>query len=159
MAETITVEFAAWEPDAALLNGQQVPEARNVIPAKRGYRPVPAVVAVTSAALDNTVLEVFSSKAMDGTLTTYASTATGIYALEAGAWVARYSVSPLSANRYFAQYGDALYSLYGTTLLKQASWATNFTAVSDAPSGEILSVIRDFLVMGRYCACGKAHEP
>ena len=42
-----------------------------------------------------------------------------------------------------------LYALYGTALLKQAAPGDNFAAVGGAPSGEVLAVIRDFLVMGR----------
>ena len=147
--QTVTVEFGPWEPDTALLNGQQAPEAKNVIPAKRGYHGVPSLVAVTSSALAAPVLEVFTSKAMDGTLITAASTADGIYMLEAGEWVSRYSGSEATGIRAFAQYGDALFALYGTSLLKQATPNTAFAAVSDAPSGETLSLIRDFLVLGR----------
>ena len=42
--QKVQLEFGAWEPDQALLNGQQVPAAQGVIPAKRGYRPFPRIV-------------------------------------------------------------------------------------------------------------------
>jgi hypothetical protein len=84
--QTVTVEFGAWEPDAALLNGQQAPEARNVIPAQRGYRSMPGMDKGRYAALSDPVLEMFSTKQMDGTILTYAATSDDIYALEGGAW-------------------------------------------------------------------------
>lgn len=144
----VTVEFGPWEPDAALLNGQQAPEARNVIPMKRGYAPIPTLTPLTPS-LGSAALEVFASKAMDDTLVTAAATSSGIRMLEAGAWVTRYSGTPVSDNRYFAQYGDAIYATFGNVLLKQTTPGTAFSAVSGAPTGEILSVIRDFLVLGR----------
>ena len=145
----VTVEFGAWEPDAALLNGQQAPEARNVIPAKRGYHPVPSVVAVTTTALADAPIEVFTNRDMNDSLVTAAATADSIYMLESGAWVQRYTDTPVLTSRYFAQYGDALYASFGGVLVKQPSPGSNFAAVSGAPTGEILAVIRDFLVLGR----------
>ena len=51
MADMITLEFGPWEPDAALLAGQQAPEARNVIPAKRGDKSVQSLQAVLQVPL------------------------------------------------------------------------------------------------------------
>lgn len=151
-----TLEFGAWEPDAALLNGQQAPEACNVIPAKRGYRPFHSLVAVTTAALVDPVLEVFTSKGLDGELITAAATDDGIYMLEAGDWEQRHSGTVATNNRWFAQYGSALYALYGNALLKQAAAGQVYVPITtaegfdyDAPTGELLAVIRDFLVLGR----------
>ena len=156
MADRITVEFGPWEPDAALLNGQQAPEARNVIPAKRGYRPVQSVVAVTTAALPERVREVYTSKDLAGDIITAAATKNGIYMLEAGDWEQRHSGSVATDNRWFVQYGSALYAIFGTALLKQATPGTAFAAVSGAPTGDILSIVRDFLVMGRVGGVGNA---
>lgn len=149
MADKITLEFAAWEPDMALLAGQQVMEARNVMPAKRGYKSVQELQAVLQAALPARVLDVFVGKAMDDTITTVATTEDGIYELLSNAWVQKYNTVPLSGNRGFAQYGSALYAMYGNALLKQAASGESFAAVSGAPTGELLSVVRDFLVLGR----------
>ena len=149
MADRITLEFGPWEPDAALLGGQQAQEARNVLPAKRGYRPVRALNAMNAPALASRALDVFVGKGMDGTIATLAATASGIYELSSGAWAEMHSGTAISANRMFAQYGDGIYALYGNALLKQAGAGQNFAAVTAAPTGEILSVIRDFLVLGR----------
>ena len=162
MANMTTLEFGAWEPDAALLNGLQAPEACNVIPEKRGYRPVPAIEVGKYEALPGAALEVYASKDMADNMATLAATSDGIYAMEWDedeqkfTWVQRYAVTPLTESRYFAQYGDAVYALWGTQLLKQASPGTNFEPVTqaegydyDAPAGEVMGTIRDFLVIGQ----------
>ena len=153
MADRITLEFGPWEPDAALLGGQQAPEARNVIPAKRGYRSVQSLQAAIPEALPARALDVFMGKAMDDNVRTVAATASGLYeyayADSAWTWAQRHSGTALTADRWFAQYGSALYALYGNALLKQAAAGEDFAAVSGAPTGEVLSVVRDFLVLGR----------
>ena len=163
MASMTTLEFGAWEPDAALLNGQQAPEACNVIPEKRGYRPVPAMNTGRYPALAAEAREMFAVKAMDDTLTTYAATDGKIYAMEAGAWVQRWSATPLTADRYFAQYGSEIYALFGTQLLVQTAPGVNFKAVTtangfpyDSPAGSVLGTVKDFLVIGQLTAMPNA---
>lgn len=156
MAESKVIEFGAWEPDAALLNGQQAPEAKNVIPAKRGYRFFPGFEKGRNAALAGAAKEMCSVKDMDGTMLTYAATSGKIFALEASVWTERYSATPLTDSRYFAQYGDEVFALFGGALLKQPAWQQNFEPVTtaegysyDAPAGEVLGTVRDFLVIGQ----------
>ena len=48
----VKLDFGAWEPDAALLDGGHAPEARNVIPARRGYRPMHGLAPAQFAPLD-----------------------------------------------------------------------------------------------------------
>ena len=37
------IEFAPWEPDMAKLEGSAAHEAKNVLPSKRGYVPMPSL--------------------------------------------------------------------------------------------------------------------
>lgn len=145
------IDFGAWEPDAALLDGRQAPEARNVIPSARGYRPLSGCAALGFDALPSAAKAAFSRRDMYGTNTTFAATLEGLYALEGRRWTLKYEGETASGVRAFAEYGDAVYALFGSTLLKSsvAGVAQNFEAVADAPSGEVLGVIRDFLVLGR----------
>ena len=145
------IAFGPWEPDAALLDGQQAPEARNVIPAARGYRFLSGSAPLTFNALPSAVKSAFSRRDMYGTNTTFAATDTGIYTLEGSSWALKYEGETASGVRTFAEYGNAVYALFGSTLLKSgvAGVAQNFEPVQNAPSGEVLGVIRDFLVMGR----------
>ena len=143
--------FGAWEPDAALLNGEQTPEARNVIPARRGYRPLCGSVALAYDALPSQAKAAYSQRDLYGTNTTFAATAEGIYTLEGKTWAPKYAGTTASNVRAFTEYGNAVYALFGSTLLKSsvAGVAQNFEAVEGAPAGEVFGVIRDFLVMGK----------
>lgn len=146
------LEFGPWEPDAALLDGAQAPEAKNVIPARRGYRPLSGLSPLLHPALSERVLAAFSLKDTGGNLLTFAAVKSGIYALEGGEWAEKYAGQAISDVREFAEYGSAVYALYGTTLMKSAvtsGSAGEFLPVEGAPSGEVLGVVRDFLVLGR----------
>ncbi|HJD98011.1 hypothetical protein [Mailhella massiliensis] len=152
MAMTKTrLDFGPWEPDAALLNGAQAPEARNVIPAARGYRPLPSAAALNLDPMPSQVKAAYARHDMYGTNIAFAAAAGGIYALEGGSWVQKYAGATASDVRAFAEYGDAVYALFGSKLLKSAlsGVAGEFHAVEGAPAGEALGVIRDFLMLGR----------
>lgn len=146
-----TVEFGSWEPDVPLLAGRQASEARNVIPGKRGYRCLRGLVGMQYPALPEAALAAASLRNLDGSLLTVAATDSGIFALEGGAWLRKYSGSVASKTRAFSDYGAAIYSLFGTTLVKAAATGAvgEFQEVEGAPHGEILGVVRDFLVIGR----------
>lgn len=159
MADRTALEFGAWEPDAALLNGLQTPEAINVIPVKRGYRPFPSVETGKYPALPGMAMEMFSAKDMGDSMVTMAATSGKIYALENGAWVQRWSSTPLTGSRCFAQYGDEIYAIFGSQLLVQPGDGTDYKAVTtaegfsyDAPAGDVLGTIRDFLVIGQLAS-------
>ena len=148
----ISLEFGAWEPDVALLNGTQAPEAKNVVPAKRGYRPMFGTCPMGFPALSGAVLSGYAMKDVDGNLLTLAATDGGIYTLENKQWVQKYSGTALSDVREFVEYGAAVYALYGTKLIKSdidAGNAGEFSEVTGAPGGSVLGVIRDFVVIGQ----------
>lgn len=153
MADKITLEFGPWEPDLALLAGQQAPRARNVIPAKRGWKSAPSPVRGRMPALSGRVLAMHAEKSLDGSMSTAAALEGGIFMLEGGAWVQRHEGTALTSGRAFASYGSELYALFGTQLLRQARQATAFAEVTAAPAAERLGVIRDFLVLG--CLSGR----
>lgn len=146
------LDFGPWEPDAAILNGTQAPEAKNVVPAKRGYRPLFNASDMDYPALTDTVLSAFSMKDVNGNLFTLAATAEGIYALESQEWTQKYSGTSISSIREFVEYGSTVYALYGTKLIKSDTGENSagmFTEVTDAPAGSVLGVIRDFVVIGK----------
>ncbi len=145
------LDFGPWEPDAALLNGTQAPEARNVIPSARGYRPMSSVAELKFDALPSQVKAAYARRDLYGTNIAFAATQEGLYTLEGASWVRKYAGETAIPVRAFAEYGDAVYALFGSTLLKStvAGTAQDFAAVEGAPEGEVLGVIRDFLVLGR----------
>lgn len=148
----VRLDFGPWEPDVALLNGQQAPEAKNVVPASRGYKPLFGASVMQYPALSGRVISSFSMKDVDGNLLTLAATSEGIFALENKLWVQKYGESSLSDVREFVEYGPSVYALYGTTLVKSEVAAGNageFSPVEGAPNGSVLGVIRDFVVIGQ----------
>lgn len=147
----VALEFGAWEPDAALLNGQQAPEAKNCIPAKRGYRPMRGVAPMMYPALSGKVLDAASLRVGESLLT-WAATDGGLHALEAGEWAQKYEGVALSKSREFCDYGAAIYVLYGSQLLKadiDGGVTGQFAEVDGAPNAEVMGVVKDFLVLGR----------
>lgn len=152
----VAFEFGSWEPDAALLNGQQAPEARNCVPAKRGYRPMQSLSPMLFDALPEQARAGFSKK--DGeTLLTYAATKGGIYALENSEWQQKYSGTAVSEGRYLIDYGMSVYALFGRELVKadvSGGVTSDFSVVASAPGAEVLGVVKDFLVLGRLTEYG-----
>ena len=147
----VALDFGPWEPDAALLGGAHAPEARNVIPARRGYRPMHGLAPAQFAPLPEQVRAGFSKKDGD-TLLTYMATEGGIFALEAGDWVSKHSGTAVSEGRELLDYGMSLYALFGRELLRadiSGGVTSAFTPVDGAPGAEVMGVVRDFLVLGR----------
>lgn len=153
-----TIEFSAWEPDQPVYGGIQSSEALNVIPGKRGYRCMPGLAKMAKPALSSRVIGAFSMKDLSGGLITVVSTEQGIFSLDGAEWAQKYSEGALSSNREFVSYGDAIYALYGTILLKaEVSGAVHdFSAVKDAPAAARLGIIKDFLVLGNLSGQGNA---
>jgi hypothetical protein len=147
----VALEFGAWEPDAALLNGQQAPEAKNCVPAKRGYRPLRGLLPMRYGPLPDKVLEAASLRVGEDLLT-WAATAGGLYALENSEWVQKHSGQAVSSAREFCDYGASIYALFGTELLKgdiEGNVTSTFAEVEAAPGAEVMGVVKDFLVLGR----------
>ncbi len=148
---SVTLPLGPWEPDAAKLGGRHCCEARGVLPALRGWRPFHGLSPLTYPPLEGRALAAFSRREGD-TVSTLAATEGGIWSLEGGAWRLCHSGEALTPGRVFAEYGESVYALFGTQLLKagiEAGQASDFAAVQGAPQAGALGVIRDFLVLGR----------
>ena len=147
----VALEFGAWEPDAALLNGQQAPEAKNCVPAKRGYRSMKGIAPTTCPPLTGKVLDASSLKVGESLLT-WAATAGAIYALEGGKWAQKYEGVGVTQGREFCDYGFGIYALFGNELIKadiESGQTGQFAKVENAPRAEVMAVVKDFLVLGR----------
>lgn len=106
--EKTVLEFGAWEPDQSPLSGA-LQEARNVVPAKRGYRPFPSLQS-SAAVLAADCRGAYATKDLDGNPRTFAGTSSALYVISGGAWsdkskVGGYTV-PNTENWEFATYGD-----------------------------------------------------
>ena len=147
----VALAFGAWEPDAALLNGQQAPEAKNCAPAKRGYRPMRGIAPVGYPALTGKVLDAASLRVGESLLT-WAATDGGVFALEGKEWKQKHTGNAISKSREFCDYGAAIYALFGSELLKaeiEGGTTGKFAEVDGAPNAEVMGVVKDFLVLGR----------
>ena len=147
---TVTLPFGPWEPDAARLGGTQSCAVNGVLPAARGWRPLNGLAPQQYAPLPGAALAAFSCREGEA-LTTLAATEQGIFSLENGQWQARHSGTAVSARRAFADYGSAVYALFGKQLLKAELAGGNvggFSAVQAAPQASALGVVRDFLFLG-----------
>ena len=151
-ASKTVLEFGAWEPDDPLLRGLQAPEARNVIPGKRGYRYLPGVSRLSFPQLPGgRCLAAYTLKDVNGDLLTIAASSAGpIYALEGGEWVSKLSDETVNTNRVFANWGPSLYLLHGTSLYKSSvsGGFGDFSAVSTAPKASCMAIVKEFLVLG-----------
>ncbi len=151
-AKKALLAFGPWEPDDVLLNGQQAPEARNVIPGKRGYRYLPGVSRLSFPQLPGgRCLAACTLRDVNGDLLTLAASASGpVYALQGGEWVAKLSDETVNTNRVFANWGPAMYMLHGTSLYKStvSGGFGDFTAVSAAPKAQCMAIVKEFLVLG-----------
>ena len=146
----VTLPFGPWEPDAARLGGTQSCEVRGVLPASRGWRPMNGLSALPYPPLPGTALAAFSCREGEA-ITTLAATAGGIFSLENGQWKPCHSGEALTEARAFADYGEAVYALFGGALLKAGIDAGNvgsFAPVQGAPHASCLAVVRDFLFLG-----------
>lgn len=144
-----SLDFGPWEPDMALLEGKQAPEARNVIPAKRGYLPMRGLAPMPTPAVAGRVTDAICLKIFNDDLHFFACTDSAIYHLESGAWASSLS-GQSGTGTHIVAFGTDCYALFGGALYKSQTnqGATTFSAVSDAPSGEAMGIIRDFLVIG-----------
>ncbi len=156
------IEFAPWEPDMAKLEGRAAHEAKNVLPSKRGYVPMPSLARqLGGPAYPAAPIEAVSYCGTDGTRLTYAASTWAIRALEQGAdgnlaWVTK--ISGLQGQRCsFFRYGSTVYALMGGRLYSaEPSGGTtgNFTAVSNSassgsiPIATVAAVVQDFVVLG-----------
>lgn len=147
----VALDFGAWEPDAALLNGQQAPEAKGCAPAKRGYRPMRGIAPMVYPALTGKVLDAASLRVGESLLT-WAATDGELYALEGGKWEQKLSGAAVTQGREFCDYGSSIYALFGLELLKaeiEGGTTGEFAKVEGAPRAEVMGVVKDFLVLGR----------
>lgn len=153
---TITIPFAAWEPDKPKLGGEQSLQARGVIPAAIGYRPFPAAQP-SGEPLPSRVLGALKFKDSVGLPLTIAGTEDSIYCrgpVGGDGWNAK-TTEPYSAfnNGWnFSFYGPSVFAVDGVDGLLMAPILPgdigDFAVVVDAPVGRCVSAVGDFLMVG-----------
>lgn len=166
--QPFSYKFGAWKPDRPHLvnpvfppnmeeyfNGGQIAltTAQNVIWTAQGYRPYLPLVG--GGALPAACLGAIAGYDTSGDLHAYAGTATDLYSLESGAWVARSKTAGgYTATAWnFQVYGACVYATDGHDPIQVLTMGSgvNFADLDDtdpAPKCAVLGVIRDFLFAG-----------
>lgn len=129
--------------------------ADGVYPINGGYAPLGSFQGSANGTLAATCLGAASFRAADGTVFTIAGTAAQLYRYQASGWTSvgsGYSASAQIGWR-FAQWGDLIIATNGVDLpraLDMTAGSPSFAALSGTPPiGELIAIVRDFVVLGR----------
>lgn len=149
--------FGEYRPDVSDYEGQATRNIQNVVPRGDGYGPFSSFSAYT-AALPAPCRDAFYALKSDGTVVTFAGTATKLYRLNNTdfTWLdvskggASYSQLSASAQWQFAQTGNLVFATQANAVL-QVFDLTSSTAFDNAlgapPQAAYISVVGRFLVL------------
>jgi hypothetical protein len=137
--------FGAFLPDQLPVGADKLITARNVLPAPNGYRAVPGFAPVSSA-LPAAFLGGFSAIATDGTAYLLAGTASTLSRLVAGAWSDLLTGLTITNRWRFAQFGDFVIAVNGTTTQEVDLDAGTASALSGAPTAIDVDVVGPHVV-------------
>lgn len=148
------VPFAPWEPDQPAFMGSHAVEARNVIPVKRGYRPLSALQTTFDVPVPGSVNAAYTFSDMSGNIYTLMSTTDGVFSLEGRGWVGKNAQQGALPGCAFIHYGNTVFMAKGGIALQKSTVVNGilekFTVVENAPQATCLGVFRDFLVAGEH---------
>lgn len=147
------IEFGEWLPDLPEYENPGATVANGVYPSIKSYRPIGALSAVSSNALDSRCLGAISVKNSEGSSVTVAGDASKLYSLTADAFVDRsksggYTTSGEQRWR-FAAFGDNLIATNSLDPMQKMTMPgpSSFADLSaEAPTAEFIAVVRDFLM-------------
>lgn len=143
-----TIEYGPWMPDQPRLNNTCI-TAQNVYPIATGYAPFPSASSISDA-LGAACIGVICFKQTDGTIETFAGTATQLFRLSGTSWtdVSKAGNYTSSSEWRFAVYGGRLIATNNTDNPQKFDLAsdTKFSDLSNAPIHAFPIVIRDVLV-------------
>ena len=150
------MNFAEWLPDQPAFENAGATEAKNVIPAVRGYRALQDLGAVSTAATSD-IKGITAGKADDGDISIYAGDTTKLYEFTAStsgltdrSKSGGYNIGSKEQWR-FAQFGETLIATDYTDPI-QATTVASASAFADLggtpPKAKFLAVVRDQVMVG-----------
>ena len=149
--------FGPWLPDLPDLGNQGVSDAKNVIPAAKGYTPFRAINSYTDA-LTARCQGAWATKDNAGTVHIYAGDVTKLYLLgtdylwdDASRAVGGAYATPTDGQWRFCKYGAQGLAVNGADAPQAITLAagTNFAALAGSPpTGKHIAVVREFVVIG-----------
>ena len=141
--------FPKYRPDApdyddGTLKG--LVTCRNVYPSAGGYRPIPDLSASTGALLET--WKGGGAFEFNGNSAFLAATAAALYARSGANWVSKHAIAT-SSPWFFAQFGDLVIGVNGTTCIKYtiSTGAGAVLAGSPPNSARYITVAKQFVVM------------
>ncbi|NPV22856.1 hypothetical protein [Bradyrhizobium aeschynomenes] len=149
--------FGEYRPDVSDYEGQATHNIQNVVPRGDGYGPFPSFSSYTSA-LPEPCRGAFYALKSDGTVVTFAGTATKLYRLNNTdfTWLdvskggASYSQLSSSAQWQFAQTGNLVFATQANALLQVFDLTSSSVfdnALGAPPQAAYISVVGRFLVL------------
>lgn len=148
------IELGQWVPDQPALGNPGVVEAKNVLPAARGYRPFPALSSLSSAASER-LTNIAAVKSSSGTVTIFVGGLTKLYkfvkstsALSDVSKAGGYTTA--STDRfYFAVFGNRLIACNGANTLQSydINGGSAFADLVANIAPKFVTVVRDFVVV------------
>lgn len=149
--------FTPWLPDLPALGNRGMTDAKNVIPASKGYQPFRSINPFTDA-LTARCQGAWATKDNSGTVHIYAGDATKLYLLGSDAsWddATRLAggayATPADGQWRFVKFGTLGIAVNGADAPQSItlSGGANFAALSGSPpTARHIAVVREFVVMG-----------
>lgn len=138
-----------FAPDGSMLDPSALSAAVDVIPSERGMRYAPTGQAISGVgALAAACKGAFSGRKLDGSVRTFAGTATKLYELVGTSWTDRSAGggSYTTGTRWsFAQFGDITLASNDADNIQQTSSGA-FAAIANAPKARIVITVPNFAV-------------
>lgn len=114
MGKTI-IPFGEWAPDVCQLDSQLTAIAENVYPGPNSYTPIPALGAISTAALLDPCLGLAFARTVSGAWVIFAGTANNLYKYASGSWT---DVTRIVGGDYGVATGHAWsFTQWGTYLI------------------------------------------
>jgi len=160
------IDFGEWLPDQSDLANAGVLEAKNVVPAARGYRPFNSLSEVSGAA-DNYLRSMFATRDQTGENLIFAGDNAKIYKYStADSSLANVSQSgnyslQTSEKWKFARFGNNLLAAGGHAQILQnfeIGSSSLFADITGAPAARYMASVRDFIVCGNVAYGGNTHQ-
>ncbi|AEI37716.1 MAG: hypothetical protein ABF461_04310 [Zymomonas mobilis subsp. pomaceae] len=143
--------LGAYEPDQPPHLTDCLINVSNAYPSANGYRPVGSFCSFAPA-LPTAFMGASAFLGSDGSTLLLAGTKDSLYRYVSGNWQAILTGLPAYGLWHFTQFGDFVIAVNGSATRKVNILTGEASAISDAPTAEIVATIRDFVVYGRASA-------
>lgn len=154
MKDIFNVNFGQWLPDLQDLDNPGCIEALNCLPSGEGYRAFRGTAALGDA-LPEQPLGSYWIRSPGGVVINFTGTASALYQLDGSTWIDRTPIFAYSGvtNWEFARFGSRVIAVSPENVpqyfdVDPAAGFTEFLDLPNAPIGERVAIIRDFVVLG-----------